>query len=130
MKLLGFSCLFYRYGCHPQSGWSPLHLLCLQGGHNESCGRESHTLPWCWNSFRKSIHVDLYSFCWRIVEANVNQMKPCLNMIWKSSGSISIICLTLNLSLSLIVMDFGKFILLLLKVMLTSFQSTSITSQI
>ena len=63
-------------------------------------------------------------------EANVNQLKPCLNVIWKSSGSLSIICLILNMSLNFIVMDFGKFILLLLKVMLTFFQSISITCQI
>ena len=42
---------------------------------------------------------------------------------------LSIICLILNLSLNFMVTDFGKFILFPLKIMLTSFQSISIISQ-
>ena len=49
-------------------------------------------------------------------EANVNQLKP--------------FSLILNLSQNFIVIDIGKGILLSLKVMLTSFQSISTTSQI
>ena len=41
----------HKYGCHPPSGWSPLCLSCLQGGHNWSCGRQNCTVLWGWNSF-------------------------------------------------------------------------------
>ena len=63
-------------------------------------------------------------------EANVKQVKPCFNMMLKSNDSPSIIWLILNLSLNLIVTDFGKFILFPFKVTLTSFQSISVISQI
>ena len=34
------------------------------------------------------------------LEANVNQLKPCLSMMYKSNGSLIIICLIFNLSLN------------------------------
>ena len=58
-----------------------------------------------------NIYAGFIEFFGGSVEANVNQLKPCLNMMWKSNGSPFIICLILNLSLIIIVSDFGKFIL-------------------
>ena len=67
-------------------------------------------------------------FC--VFEAKVNQVIPCLSIIWKSSGSLLMKHLILILSLSLIVILLGKLILLSLKVTLNSFQSMSRVSQI
>ena len=70
-----------------------------------------------------------YTVSWEL-ESKVNQVIPCFSVTWKSGGSFFIICLILNLSLSFIVTDLGKFTLLQLKVMLTSFQLISMVSQI
>ena len=53
---------------------------------------------------------------------------PCFSIIWKGKGSHFTMHLILNLSLSSIMTEVHRFILLLFKVILTSFQSNSITS--
>ena len=61
--------------------------------------------------------------------ARVYHVIPCFSIRWMSNGSLFIKCLTLILSLSLIVTTLGKLILFSLKVTVTSFQSISNVSQ-
>ena len=129
--ILTWSDLSGRYGYPWAYAWWYLHLLCPSAEYMRSIWREGYKLvPNYKQFFSGSISCMTYTVSWWLLEAKVNQVKPCFNMIWKSKGFLLTIHLILNLSLNFILTDFGKLILLPFKVILTSFQSNSITPQI
>ena len=73
--------------------------------------------------------MQTYTISNGLLDVKVNQVMPCFNITWKSKSSILAMHLSLNLSLSYILTDVGKLILFPFKVILTSLQSNSRTSQ-
>ena len=71
-----------------------------------------------------------YTVSGGLLEANLNQVNHCFNMRWKSKGYLLKRHLVWNLSLNSTVTHLSKWLLFQFKIMLTSFQSISITSQI
>ena len=80
--------------------------------------------------FSRRISVMSYTVSIGLLEAKMNQAKPCFNIIWKSKGSSLTMHLILNLSQNFYVTNCAKSILLPYKVMLTSFQSNSNIPQV
>ena len=76
-----------------------------------------------------SIYFYIYAILGELLFTKGNHVMPSFSIIWKSKGSHLTVCLILNLSLSVIMPEAGRFILFPFKVMLTPFQSNSITSQ-
>ena len=96
--------------------------------HQKNPHRKMH-----WGTRTQAI-LEKYLYCLlQFLESwkpNMNQVIPCFIIMWKSSGSFFIIGLIFNLSLGFSMTDLGRFTLLLLKVTLTSFQSSFKVSQI
>ena len=76
-----------------------------------------------------NISFDICAVSGESLDAKGNHVMPCFSIIWKSKGSHLTMHLILNLSLSSIMTDAGKFILFPFKVILSSCQWNSITSQ-
>ena len=68
-----------------------------------------------------NISVYTYAASGESLDAIGNHVMPCISIIRISKGSHLTICLILNLSVSGIISDAGKFILFPFKVILTSF---------
>ena len=107
-----------------------LHLLYPLEEYKKSIQRESCMLVLNQKPYSGRISGMSYIVSWGLLDANVNQVMPCFNTMWKSNGSLLTMHLILNLSLNCFVTDYGKLILFPFKVTLTSFQSNSVMSQI
>ena len=122
-------CLFYMYGFLIGCGLLYPHWLCPP----EDCMRRIHigscSLVLICKPFLEVYLFISYAVSRGLLDAKVNQVISCFNIIWKSKGSLLTMWLILNLSLNFIVTDVGKFILFPFKVMLTSFQFNSVMSQ-
>ena len=125
--LFAYFCLFCRHGfpigCGP---WGP-HPLCPQGGYILRSQRWDHRVNKL-QDVSGSISFIIYIVSRELLVTKGNQVIPCFNMIWKSKGSHLTMHLILNLSLSSIMTEAGRFTLFPFKVILTSFQSNSIMS--
>ena len=73
----GSFCLIFKYGYHLWYRWSLLYLWCLPVGTTEVMEKEV-------NVEIHSAKVSMLTYTVSVgglPEANVNQLKPCLNMI-------------------------------------------------
>ena len=104
-------------------------LIVSSGGVHVWIQRGSFIVVLNHKPFQEGISLIYYNASWGLLDAKVNQVMPCFNITWKSKGSLLTMHLILNLSLNFTVTDFSKLILFPFKVMLTSYQSKSITCQ-
>ena len=100
--------------------------MCPLEGYSSKICRVDHTVA---GNYYLELHLKIIIlFLKNFLLPMENKVICCFKIIWKSKGSHFNMCLILNLSLHGVIADAGRFILFPFKVILTSFQSISMTS--